>query len=62
MEKGVLITLGVAFAIIILAMVLTRLFSRGKPEKHDLNGRAGSGRADATWAGIKHAQRDIDHD
>ena len=62
MEKGVLIALGFAIAIILLAIVLTRLFSRSNKDRHDINGRQGDGAAEATWAGIKHAQRDIDHD
>ena len=58
METGVLIAIGFGVAIIFLAILLTRLFSRNR-HNHE---RYGGGKAEATWAGIKQAQRDIDHD
>ncbi|GIL01939.1 MAG: hypothetical protein BroJett030_18380 [Alphaproteobacteria bacterium] len=59
MEPGLLIALGVAAAIIVLAVVLTRLF-RPRPDPHDLNASQADGRASATWIGIR-ASGDADH-
>ncbi|MEM7462828.1 MAG: hypothetical protein AAF362_09095 [Pseudomonadota bacterium] len=62
METGVLIALGFGVAIIFLAILLTRLFSRQRSNSRHDHEKHGGGRAEATWAGIKQAQRDIDHD
>ncbi len=60
METGILIALGFAVAIIVLAVLLTRLFShRGDS---DPNGGRADGQANATWIGIRSARDDGRHD
>jgi len=59
-ETGLLYALCFGVGIIVLAVVLTRLFHPRRPEKHsrrDINGSAADGRASATWAGIRQAER-----
>ena len=60
-EGGLLIALGVAFAIIVLAILLTRLFGQSGRRYDDVNGSPSDGRANATWIGIR-AARDEDGD
>ncbi len=61
METGILIALGFAAIIIVLALFLGRLMARSKPRRgdpHDINSSAHDGRASATWVGIREAGRD----
>jgi len=60
-ETGILIALGFAAIIIVLALFLGRLMARSKPRRgdpHDINSSAHDGRASATWVGIREAGRD----
>ena len=58
MESGLLIALGFAIVIIVLAVGLTRLF-RGSPSRRsDANGSRRDGDAAATWVAINRASDD----
>jgi len=60
METAILIALGFAVAIIVLAILLTRLVSnRGGS---DPNASRADGRATATWVGIRSARGDANDD
>ncbi|MEC9342685.1 MAG: hypothetical protein VYD64_02450 [Pseudomonadota bacterium] len=55
METGILLALGFAAAIVLLAMVLTRLVSH-RGSRGDANASCADGRATATWIGINRAR------
>ena len=59
MEVGLLIALGFAAAIIVAAIVLTRL-TRPRSRRRDLNASKADGRASATWIGIRSARDGLD--
>lgn len=61
METGILIALGFAAIIIVLALFIGRLLARSRPRRrdpHDINASPHDGRASATWVGIREAGRD----
>ena len=57
MDGAIVIALGFALAIIVLAIFLTRLAPRRK-RRRDVNGSPTDGRASATWIGINAARGD----
>lgn len=57
METGLLIALGFAGVVVVLAIALTRLV-RPKTRRGDLNGSEADGQASATWIGIRAAGDD----
>lgn len=60
MDTGILIALGFAVVIIVVALLLGRMLARAKRRKHnphDLNASPHDGRASGTWVGIREAGR-----
>lgn len=61
MDRGILIALGFAAVIVVVALLLGRMLARSKPRRRDprdINASPHDGRASATWVGIREAGRD----
>ena len=60
MDSALLILTGIAVAIVVLAMTLTRLFGKSGSKRQNSSSRDGA--AQATWIGVNRAERDFDAD